>query len=317
MSYTATAVKKRRRESSTTRWLALVLCLITQLTPNSVNGWTRTFSLTPKVRSTLLCRFTPLRLHESQRSALSDMSSSAPDMDQPEVRWEDVLSPMGADDVEETIASARDVISSADKRALVLATGLGAIAFVWLVMASGPGAWRYYLSGGICAAASHTVPVPIDVIKTRKQVDPTLDAMHFVEATRHIVKEEGVRSLLAGLGPTTFGYLLEGGIKFGVYEVLKPFVGKKLTSLSMATSLSFFNTQLVAFIICGTFSGLAASVVLSPMEALRIRMVAEPNFAPDGWIQGGLRMLKIDGIMALTKGLKPMIYKQVPYTGTC
>jgi hypothetical protein len=27
-----------------------------------------------------------------------------------------------------------------------------------LIAASGVGAWRYYLAGGLCAAVSHTVP---------------------------------------------------------------------------------------------------------------------------------------------------------------
>ena len=30
-----------------------------------------------------------------------------------------------------------------------------------------PGSWRYFAAGGICAATSHTIPTPIDVIKVR------------------------------------------------------------------------------------------------------------------------------------------------------
>jgi solute carrier family 25 phosphate transporter 3 len=50
------------------------------------------------------------------------------------------------------------------------------------------------------------------------------------------------------------------------------------------------------------------------MEALRIRLVAEPDFARDGWIQGGYKMLKFEGVTAVWKGMTPMLYKQVPYT---
>lgn len=46
--------------------------------------------------------------------------------------------------------------------ASLLAASLGLIAI------SGPGAWRYYLAGGICAAFSHTVATPVDVIKVSK-----------------------------------------------------------------------------------------------------------------------------------------------------
>jgi hypothetical protein len=79
------------------------------------------------------------------------------------------------------------------------------LVYTGLVTFSGPGAWRYYLAGGICAAASHSIPVPIDVVKTRIQVDPKLADLHFMEATRSIIKEDGVRALWAGLGPTIFG----------------------------------------------------------------------------------------------------------------
>ena len=36
-----------------------------------------------------------------------------------------------------------------------------------LIVFSGKGAWRYYLAGGICAAFSHAVTTPVDVIKVR------------------------------------------------------------------------------------------------------------------------------------------------------
>lgn len=33
------------------------------------------------------------------------------------------------------------------------------------IFSSGPGSWRYYLAGGICASVSHTITTPIDVVK--------------------------------------------------------------------------------------------------------------------------------------------------------
>jgi len=212
-------------------------------------------------------------------------------------------------------ASTDHSLSLSDTASLVAFLAAFVVAFYALIHASGPGAWRYYLAGGICAAVSHTIPVPIDVVKTRKQVDPTLQDKNFLDATRYIVKEEGINTLLAGLGPTTVGYLLEGALKFGVYEVLKPVVSRLLVGLArVAPSFAFCNTQMVAFVTCAACSGVAASIVLSPLEALRIRLVAEPDFAPGGWIQGGYKMVRTEGMYGLIKGIKPMLYKQVPYT---
>ena len=102
-----------------------------------------------------------------------------------------------------------------------------------------------------------------------------------------IVQNEGMHTLLAGLGPTTFGYLMEGSIKFGIYEVLKPVSGRVMAALSRITSLAVLDSTVLAFVLCGIVSGMAASVVLCPMEALRIRLVAEPDLAPGGWIEIG------------------------------
>jgi solute carrier family 25 phosphate transporter 3 len=152
--------------------------------------------------------------------------------------------------------------------------------------------------------------------QTKKQVDSELQDLNFMTATRKIIKDEGVGSLLAGLGPTVWGYAFEGAVKFGVYEILKPSVSRILGTVANFTSLAFLRSQMIAFIFCGLVAGTAASVALCPMEALRIRMVSEPDFAPKGFIQGGRRMIRREGVFGLWRGLAPQIYKQVPYTIT-
>lgn len=117
------------------------------------------------------------------------------------------------------------------------------------------------------------------------------------------------------MGPTTFGYLLEGSLKFGIYEILKPAAKRGLCSLAQLTSLLWLQSQFFSFAVCGAISGVAASLVLCPMEAIRIRMVAEPDFcSATNWIESGYKMVKGEGFSALSKGLTPMLYKQVPYT---
>lgn len=142
-------------------------------------------------------------------------------------------------------------------------------------------------------------------------MDSSLRNATFVEATSKIVKKEGIHSLTAGLGPTTVGYLFEGALKFGIYEVLKPAVRKFLANVARATKMPFVDSKVIGFVLCGTVSGVAASAMLCPMEAIRIRQVAEPDFAPAGWVQAGLKMLKNEGFSGLWKGMTPMLYKQV------
>jgi solute carrier family 25 phosphate transporter 3 len=132
-----------------------------------------------------------------------------------------------------------------------------------------------------------------------------------VKATMKIVKNDGIQTLLAGLGPTAWGYLLEGAVKFGIYEVLKPAVRQMLVWLATATSIASLNNKILGFVICGGVSGVGASLMLCPMEALRIRLVSEPDFdRGGGWVNGFLRMLKYEGVGGLWKGINAMMLKQ-------
>lgn len=197
------------------------------------------------------------------------------------------------------------------------AAACGVAMMLWLLIAaSGPGAWRYYLAGGLCAAVSHTIPTPIDCVKTRKQIDPILANMNLFDATSYIIKNEGMSSLWSGLGPTVFGYLVEGAIKFGVYEATKPYVRRMLVFLGgLSSTTRFLDSHILSLVFCGAASGMAASVFLCPMEALRIRIVAQHDKGVN-WVRVGSNILKKEGVGSLFRGITPMLYKQVPYTIT-
>lgn len=225
-----------------------------------------------------------------------------------------------------------DRVSPTDIAVILLSTISLIGSFMALIWASGVGMWRYYLAGGICAAISHMVPVPIDVIKTRKQINTALADLSFLEVARYIIKKEGPTTLLDGFGPTAIGYLLEGSIKFGVYEVMKPIVQNMCTTL-LQTAQPGSHIKLISYLMSAALSGIAASIILCPMEALRIRIVAHSERPPPppsngtnnkvksnrkngGWVYTGYKLVKHEGISALTKGLIPMLLKQVPYTIT-
>ena len=128
---------------------------------------------------------------------------------------------------------------------------------------------RYFVSGGLCAAVSHGITTPIDVVKTRIQSEPEVFNEGLVSATKAIVEQDGVGALLGGLGPTVVGYGIEGAMKFGLYESLKPTIAQFLPA----------NDVAVAYLCSSVVAGAAASFLLCPMEHTRIRLVTEPTFA--------------------------------------
>jgi len=160
---------------------------------------------------------------------------------------------------------------------------------------------RHFVAGGLSAAISHGYTTPIDVVKTRMQTNPELYGGSVTTAARRIVKEDGFPFLLQGLAPTCFGYGLEGALKFGCYEVLKPVFAK----LSGNKVLNMLAASVVA--------GAIASVVLCPAEDVRIRLVADPGYAT-GSVDALLKLSSEKGPLASFEGFPAMCAKQVPYT---
>ena len=152
--------------------------------------------------------------------------------------------------------------------------------------------------------------------QTRQQVDPMLQGKSMRKAALSIVQEGGTFALLAGLGPTALGYLLEGGIKFGIYEVSKPVTQRSLASIAAFLSLPGLNSKLISLLLCGTIAGTAASLMLSPMEALRIRMVSDSEYAGKSSFDAMSLMIRREGVSSISKGLPAILLKQVPYTIT-
>jgi Mitochondrial carrier protein len=60
-----------------------------------------------------------------------------------------------------------DHITPFDKTMVIGFIGVFGSILYKFVTNSAPGSWRYFLAGGLCAASSHAIPTPIDVIKVR------------------------------------------------------------------------------------------------------------------------------------------------------
>mmetsp|Transcript_2620 Transcript_2620/g.4100 ORF Transcript_2620/g.4100 Transcript_2620/m.4100 type:complete len:541 (+) Transcript_2620:68-1690(+) len=248
---------------------------------------------------------------ESQTNGISDLveGSASPLI-------ETDLAPISTDNLDIQSKTSDTATREQGRAFLARISVLFSVVVLAVLKMSPSGAWRYYLAGGICASTSHAITTPIDVVKTRQQVDPTLQGKTMWKATLAIVKQGGPFALLAGLGPTALGYLLEGGAKFGIYEVSKPFTQRLLATVAAFLSLPGLNSKVISLTLCGLIAGTAASLMLSPMEALRIRMVSDSEYAGKGSIDAMLLMIRREGLSSISKGMPAMLLKQVPYTIT-
>ena len=93
------------------------------------------------------------------------------------------------------------------------------------IMGQGPFGPKYYLqgalAGGICCSITHGALTPVDVVKTRIQLDPVKYNQGFIGGFKQVISAEGAGALLTGLGPTAQGYFIQGWFKFGGVEFFK------------------------------------------------------------------------------------------------
>merc|ERR1719482_459480 len=93
------------------------------------------------------------------------------------------------------------------------------------IMGQGPFNMKYFLSGalagGICCGLTHGALTPVDVVKTRIQLDPLKYNQGFIGGFKQVAAEEGAGALLTGLGPTAQGYFVQGWFKSGGVEFFK------------------------------------------------------------------------------------------------
>lgn len=163
------------------------------------------------------------------------------------------------------------------------------------------------LAGGLCCSVTHGALCPVDVVKTRIQLDPAKYCKGMVGTFNHIIKNEGVGALATGLGATASGYFVQGWFKFGGVEFFKINIAKRLGERRA------WENRTPIYLAAAGMAEFIADLFLCPLEAVRIRSVSDPNF-PSSLSAGFAKMLSQDGLMGFYAGLGPILFKQVPYT---
>jgi len=162
----------------------------------------------------------------------------------------------------------------------------------------------FAVSGAIGCAFTHSLVIPLDVVKTRLQTDPTR-YKDLVDGAITINKEEGIAGLTSGWEPTILGYLWYGITVYPGYEFFKrlffAFVGQ-----AVADS---FRVPLV--LLAGATATVFACFGVCPAETCRIRMVSDGNFKGQGLAQVASTMAAQDGYGTFYDGLSTILVRQI------
>lgn len=166
---------------------------------------------------------------------------------------------------------------------------------------------RFCLSGAICASGVHLALTPLDVVKTKVQINPVRYPSLW-SSFETVWKEEGPGAYFTGWLPTVTGHFTAGGILYATTE----FIRRSLTE-------SYSNNPALEapiILISAAISSSIAACLFCPFDAVRIRTVSqEPE--DDGTTKNAydtaLCMINEEGIQSLFNAIPVFIARQVPY----
>jgi len=149
---------------------------------------------------------------------------------------------------------------------------------------------------------------PIDVVKTRIQLQPDVYNKGMIGGFRQVIAAEGVGALATGLGPTVFGYFIQGWFKFGGVEFFK------INFVQSLGERKAWEQRNNIYLASAAMAECIADVFLCPLEATRIKLVSNPSFATS--MPGAMSKIAAqEGVLkGFYSGFGPILFKQVPYT---
>ncbi|KAK6842820.1 hypothetical protein PG987_003680 [Apiospora arundinis] len=117
--------------------------------------------------------------------------------------------------------------------------------------------------GGLMACGlTHTAVTPLDLVKCRRQVDSKLYKGNF-QAWGMIFRQEGLRGIFTGWGPTLLGYSAQGAFKYGWYEYFKK------TYADIAGPENAYKYKTGLYLAASASAEFLADIALCPFEAVK------------------------------------------------
>uniref|UniRef100_A0A6N2LKY9 Uncharacterized protein n=1 Tax=Salix viminalis TaxID=40686 RepID=A0A6N2LKY9_SALVM len=157
-----------------------------------------------------------------------------------------------------------------------------------LVREFSPAYYGLCAAGGMLSAGTtHLAITPLDVLKVNMQANP-IKYNSILSGFSTLLKEQGPSSLWRGWSGKLFGYGVQGGCKFGLYEYFK----RLYSDVLMDQNRSF------VFFLSSASAQVFADVALCPFEAVKVRVQTQPTFAK-GLADGFPKLYKAEVSMVM------------------
>ncbi|XP_061654114.1 kidney mitochondrial carrier protein 1-like isoform X5 [Phyllopteryx taeniolatus] len=158
--------------------------------------------------------------------------------------------------------------------------------------------WKPFVFGGLASVTAECGTFPIDLAKTRLQVQGQVGDSKYREiryrgmlhAIVRIAREEGVRALYSGIAPATLRQASYGTIKIGTYQSLKRLLAERPQDETLATN-----------VLCGVLAGVVSSSIANPTDVLKIRMQAQGRVIRGSMMGNFISIYQQEGTRGLWK----------------
>ncbi|CAM4671355.1 unnamed protein product [Leuciscus chuanchicus] len=159
--------------------------------------------------------------------------------------------------------------------------------------------WKPFVYGGMASIVAEFGTFPIDLTKTRLQVQGQTHCMEvryrgMFHALFRIGSEEGVRALYSGISPALLRQASYGTIKIGTYNTLKKLFVSHPEDETMVIN-----------VFCGVVSGVLSSSLANPTDVLKIRMQAQGSLLQGSMMSNFINIYQTEGTRGLWRGVIP------------